>query len=223
MASTLKAPPVNASRAKWVAFVSEAYPDVDTDDMDRPDLIELHKLRKAGSPSDSDTTGDGATDADERRYADQVRVVPQDRPDFEAPTLDDVPESLRFSTDTGEETEVERIAFAMDDEPFWLYKPSDAAMRLYMAQLLGDDPKTRMNAMTLLVQQALDTSGLMYVQDRVTDKRNKFDDGLYAHVVAAVLDTWGEDMAAAQFKALAEKEREQKQNRAQRRAAARQK
>ncbi|URC17648.1 tail assembly chaperone [Gordonia phage Tardus] len=222
MASTLKAPALNASRDKWAEFIAEAYPDVDTDDMSRIDMQTVHKLRKAGSPPDSESTGDAA-EGTERRYADQVRVVPQDRPDLEAPSLDDVPEALRFSTDTGEETEVERIAFAMDDEPFWLYKPSDAAMRLYMAQLLSDEPKTRMNAMTLLVQQALDTSGLMYVQERVTDKRNKFDDGLYAHVVAAVLDTWGEAMAAAQFKAIADKEREQKQNRAQRRAAARQK
>lgn len=198
------APKANASRAQWVKFFAEEYPDVDTDDMGRPDLINVHKLRKGGSPADPDTP-----DADTASSGGEI--------DYRPPTLDDVPEELRFSTDTGEDREVERMAFAMDGTPFWLYRPSDAALTLYTNQLLSDNPQQRTNAMVMLVQQAVDASGLMYLQERVTDRANNFDDGLYGRIVAAVLNRWGDDTAATKF---AQSEKAEALNRKQRRAAA---
>lgn len=195
------APKLSATRQKWVEFFAEEYPDVDTEDMGRPDLISVHKLRKGGSPADSDTTGNAGSG----------------EMDYRPPTLDDVPDDLRFSTDTGEDREVERMAFAMDGTPFWLYRPSDSALTLYTNQLLSDNPQQRTNAMVMLVQQAVDASGLMYLQERVTDRANNFDDGLYGRIVAAVMNKWGDDTAAAKF---AQAEKVEAQNRKQRRAAA---
>ncbi|QAY16773.1 tail assembly chaperone [Gordonia phage Twonlo] len=197
------APKANATRAKWAEFFAEEYPDVDTDDMGRPDMVSVHKLRTSGSPADSETTGSAGSSGGEI--------------DYRPPTLDDVPEDLRFSTDTGEDREVERMAFAMDGTPFWLYRPSDAALTLYTNQLLSDNPQQRTNAMVMLVQQAVDASGLMYLQERVTDRANNFDDGLYGRVVAAVLNRWGDDTAASKF---AQAEKVEAMNRKQRRAAA---
>lgn len=202
------APAVNASRAKWVEYFAVAYKDVDTDDMSRQDMIEVHKLRKAGSPPDSEAA----------QRPGLISTVPADRIDTEVPSLDDVPEHLRFSTDTGEDRDIERVPIALDGRAFWLYRPSDAALTLYLNQLLSDDVRMRSNAMTTLVQQVLDPSGVMYLMERITDKANNFDDTLYMHVVANVLELWAEDTAAVKFRQVQEAET---QNRAQRRAAAR--
>lgn len=204
MATKTSAPAANASRQAWVEFFAEAYDDVDTDDMTRADMREVHKLRKAGSPADT--------------AANDPRMGGGEFSELEAPSLDDVPEELRFSTDTGEDREVERIPFAMDGMPFWLYRPSDAALTLYMNQLLSDNVQQRTNAMVMLVQQAIDAGAMMYLQDRITDRANNFDDGLYGKVVAAVLERWGEATAADKFK---QAQSAQNENRAQRRAAAR--
>ncbi|ATN90225.1 hypothetical protein SEA_LENNON_31 [Gordonia phage Lennon] len=201
MATKTKAPAANASVLTWRKFIGEAYPDVPADEieqMNRPDMRELHKLRTETATAKS---------VDEHS-------------EFEAPSLDEVPEELRFSTDTGEDREVERMPFAMDGIPFWLYRPSDAAMTLYMNQLLSDDPRLRTNAMTTLVQQSVDPAALMYLQERITDRANNFDDGLYGNVVAAVLQRWGDETAATRFKQAQEGEAK---NRQQRRAAARSK
>ncbi|QXN73690.1 tail assembly chaperone [Gordonia phage Fitzgerald] len=201
MATKTKAPAANASVHTWRKFIAEAYPDVpdeDLEQMNRPDMRDLHKLRTEAATAKS---------VDEHS-------------EFEAPSLDEVPEELRFSTDTGEDREVERMPFAMDGIPFWLYRPSDAAMTLYMNQLLSDDPRLRTNAMTTLVQQSVDPAALMYLQERITDRANNFDDGLYGNVVAAVLQRWGDETAATRFKQAQEGEAK---NRQQRRAAARSK
>ncbi|UVT31830.1 tail assembly chaperone [Gordonia phage Kewpiedoll] len=198
MATKTKAPAANASVHTWRKFIAEAYPDVLADDMSRPEMRDLHKLRTEAATVES---------VDEHS-------------EFEAPSLDEVPEELRFSTDTGEDREVERMPFAMDGIPFWLYRPSDAAMTLYMNQLLSDDPRLRTNAMTTLVQQSVDPAALMYLQERITDRANNFDDGLYGNVVAAVLQRWGDETAATRFKQAQEGEAK---NRQQRRAAARSK
>lgn len=202
MATRTKAPAANASRQKWVEFFAVAYDDVDTDDMSRADMREVHKLREAGSPPDS-----------------PAQITPSHEPgEFEAPSLDEVPDELRFSTDTGEDREVERIPFAMDGIPFWLYRPSDAAMTLYMNQLLSDDVRMRTNAMTTLVTQCVDPAAMMYLQERITDRANNFDDGLFGSVVAAVLQRWGDETAATRF---AQAQESEAKNRQQRRAAAR--
>ncbi|UQT02048.1 tail assembly chaperone [Gordonia phage ChadMasterC] len=201
MATKTKAPAANASVHTWRKFIGEAYPDVPEGEiaqMNRQDMRELHGMRSTSQSSKS---------VDEHS-------------EFEAPSLDEVPEELRFSTDTGEDREVERMPFAMDGIPFWLYRPSDAAMTLYMNQLLSDDPRLRTNAMTTLVQQSVDPAALMYLQERITDRANNFDDGLYGNVVAAVLQRWGDETAATRFKQAQEGEAK---NRQQRRAAARSK
>ncbi|QNJ58002.1 tail assembly chaperone [Gordonia phage JKSyngboy] len=204
MATKTKAPAANASRQKWVDFFAEAYKSVDTDDMTRADMREVHKLREAGSPADTPAQADPGAG--------------YDTSEFEAPSLDDVPEELRFSTDTGEDREIEKIPFAMDGIPFWLFRPSDAAMTLYMGELLSDDVRVRTNSMVRIVQQCVDPSALMYLQERITDRANNFDDGLYGRVVAAVLEEWGDATASAKFRQAQENEA---QNRQQRRAAAR--
>ncbi|AXH44894.1 tail assembly chaperone [Gordonia phage Flatwoods] len=199
MATTTKAPAANASVHTWRKFIAEQYPDVpdeDIEQMTRPDMRDLHKLRTEEATTKSTT----------------------EQSEFEAPSLDDVPEELRFSTDTGEDREIEKIPFAMDGIPFWLFRPSDAAMTLYMGELLSDDVRVRTNSMVRIVQQCVDPSALMYLQERITDRANNFDDGLYGRVVAAVLEEWGDATASAKFRQAQENEA---QNRQQRRAAAR--
>ncbi|AYR03010.1 tail assembly chaperone [Gordonia Phage StorminNorm] len=199
MATTTKAPAANASVHTWRKFIAEQYPDVldeDIEHMSRPDMRDLHKLRTEQATTKSTI----------------------DQSEFEAPSLDDVPEELRFSTDTGEDREIEKIPFAMDGIPFWLFRPSDAAMTLYMGELLSDDVRVRTNSMVRIVQQCVDPSALMYLQERITDRANNFDDGLYGRVVAAVLEEWGDATASAKFRQAQENEA---QNRQQRRAAAR--
>lgn len=197
MAATPKA---NASVLTWRKFFAETYPDLDASTMKREDMRDIHRLRQNGSPADSPAAlmTASASDVD----------------------IDSIPEELRFSTDTGEDRELERVAFMMDGNKFWLERPSDSAMTLYMNQLLSDDPRTRTNAMITLVQQSIDAGGLMYLQSRVTDKANNFDDALYGNVVGAVLRMWGDDFAASKF---AEIQKAEQQNRAARRAAARRK
>ncbi|AXQ60643.1 hypothetical protein SEA_ALI17_27 [Gordonia phage Ali17] len=194
MAATPKA---TASIATWRKFMGEQYPEIDTTGMTRADMRDLHKLRQEDSRSPAAELA-SASDVD----------------------IDSIPEELRFSTDTGEDRELERVAFMMDGNKFWLERPSDSAMTLYMNQLLSDDPRTRTNAMITLVQQSIDAGGLMYLQSRVTDKANNFDDALYGNVVGAVLRMWGDDFAASKF---AEIQKAEQQNRAARRAAARRK
>ncbi|AMS03021.1 tail assembly chaperone [Gordonia phage Leonard] len=191
------APKATASVATWRKFMAEQYPEIDTTGMTRVDMRDLHKLRQEDSRSPAAELS-SASDVD----------------------IDSIPEELRFSTDTGEDRELERVAFMMDGNKFWLERPSDSAMTLYMNQLLSDDPRTRTNAMITLVQQSIDAGGLMYLQSRVTDKANNFDDALYGNVVGAVLRMWGDDFAASKF---AEIQKAEQQNRAARRAAARRK
>ena len=194
MAATPKA---TASVATWRKFIAETYPDADTTGMTRQDMRDLHQLRR----------DDGRSPADAMAVADDIDI-------------ESIPESLRFSTDTGEDRELERVPFMMDRNKFWLERPSDAAMTLYMNQLLSEDPRIRSNAMVNLVQQCLDAGGLMYLQSRIQDKANNFDDALYGRVVGAVLDMWGDDFAATKFKQM---EAAELQNRAARRAAGRRK
>ncbi|QGJ95813.1 tail assembly chaperone [Gordonia phage EMoore] len=191
------APKATASVATWRKFMGEQYPEIDTTGMTRADMRDVHKLRQEDSHSP----------AAELASADDVDIS-------------SIPDELQFSTDTGEDRELERVAITLDGNKFWLERPSDAAMTLYMNQLLSDDPRTRTNAMVNLVQQSLDTGGLMYVQQRVLDKANNFDDQLYGSIVGAVLNRWGDDFAATKF---AQIQKAEQQNRAARRAAARRK
>lgn len=207
-------PKFTATKAIWSKFIADTYPDVDQTGMTRNDLRDVHKLRNDGNASTA------LTEKPATKAAAKARNTPTSAEDYRPPSLADVPKELQFSTDTGEDREIERTPFAMDGIPFWLYRPSDSALTLYTNQLLSDDARQRTNAMVLLVQQALDASGLMYLQERITDKANNFDDGLYGNVVAAVLQQWGDETAAEKFK-LAEKN--EAANRKSRRAAARSK
>lgn len=193
------APKANASRQKWVEFFADEYPEVDTDDMNREDMRDVHKLLKAEGVSP--VTAADATNG---------YVAP--------PSIDDVPEDLRFTTDTGEDRDVERTPFALDGFAFWLERPSDAAITLYLPQIMSDDARVRSNAMAAFVQQVVDVPGMMYLQERITDKANNFEPGTYGRIIAAVMDKWGDDTARA---AVAKANDAELQNRKQRRAAAR--
>ena len=130
----------------------------------------------------------------------------------------EVPEELRFSTETdAEERAVERIPIEMDGQTFYLYRPSDAVLYLMGGTLAeNSDDIERINAMMQLIQVSLDSAGAVYLRRKMLDRRNKFDDALLGRLVGVIMQKWAggtmEEKFAAQQAAV-------EQNRAQRRAA----
>ncbi|QPO17104.1 tail assembly chaperone [Gordonia phage Lilbeanie] len=224
MANRTAAPRANATKAEWAEFVLAEYGvDVDPDDgvteaevkgMKRDDLRELHRIRQAQDSDDLQTLG-GDEDPDDEEELKARRAWMADQA---PPSLDDVPEELQFSTDTGERRAAEKIAFAMDGMPFWLYRPSDTAMYMFGSQLVSSNASTRLNAMMQLTNLALDDGGVMYLQDRISSRDNSFEDGVIGEIVATILLTWGEKASADKFQQV---QQASKGNRQQRRAAER--
>lgn len=186
------APKANASRAQWVRFFAEEYPDVDTDDMGRPDLISVHKLRKGGSPADDDEQAKAAN----------------------------VPDSLQFSTvaDEDEVVELAEVEISLDGNKVKLRQLPDAAMTFWLNQMMSDDPTVRTNAMTMYVQQSLDLAGMKYLQSRLMDRSNDYRPGIYGEIVAASVELWGDEVGQ---RAVDQARKADEMNRKERRAAAR--
>lgn len=136
------------------------------------------------------------------------------------PTPDEdieVPEAYQFSSNTGEDREIERIAIRIDDENFYLYRPSDALIYMLGATLAtGSDDAERLNAMMQLIQVSLDSSGVMYLRRRMGDRRNNFNDRLLGHIVEVIMSEWGSERVRNEYQ---EAEKRRQGNRAQRRRA----
>lgn len=104
---------------------------------------------------------------------------------------EDVPEEYQFTSDTGEDREVERFRIRIDGEPFYLYRPSDSLIYMLAGTLAtGSDMVERLNAMMQLVQVSLDDAGVMFLRRRMADRRNNFDDNLLADLTRTILERW---------------------------------
>lgn len=109
----------------------------------------------------------------------------------------EVDDALSFSTDSGTERPVERMAIKLDDNVFYLYRPSDALLYLMGGTLAeGSDDIERINAMMQLIQVSLDNAGSVYLRRRMMDRRNDFDDALLGKIVGAIMSKWGGSLGA---------------------------
>lgn len=224
----MQEPKRNASRSTWRKFIEDEFDPEDLPedlaDMSRAELIEWYDDELDAQADDGEDGYDDEGDVDDVVDA-EVLTAEEDRDEDEAvekfrdqldrPTLDDVPEDLRVTTDTGERRDVERVATALDGIPFWLYRPSDSAMYLWGSRILSDNDSERLNAMMQLVQLSLEPAGRDYLFSKINDPQNSFEDGAIGELVARILTEWAEDAAVDKFR------QAQATNRAARRQAKR--
>lgn len=134
----------------------------------------------------SKTEGPGETDLD----------LGDEAEGFGAPMGDEdedveVGEEFQFTSDTGNNRAMERMAIKIDGEKFWLYRPSNALIYMLAGTLAaGSDLTERLNAMVQLIQVSMDDAGWMYVRRRMADRRNNFDDELLGNLVSTILNKW---------------------------------
>lgn len=204
----MQEPKRNAPRSKWQEFIRDEFEDdapEDLADMTRSEIIDWYDAELDDDPDGDpdDDYDDEVVDADvvdEDDETDDDAEVAKFRDQLDRPTIEDVPEDLRISTDTGERRDVERVATALDGIPFWLYRPADSAMYLWGSRILSDNDSERLNAMMQLVQLSLEPAGRDYLFSKINDPSNSFEDGAIGELVARILTEWAEDAAVDKFR-----------------------
>lgn len=194
------APARNASRQKWADFLDAEgvdYPDNAT----RADLADLWNLR-------DDTPAAEAPDAVTEQALD-YKPSPNPR------IADQVPAELRFSTDSGDHFEPEKILIDLNGRPAYLYEPPKALLILIAASLSPESPiEEKLRAMLNLLSSCLDSAAERELRAAMNSRTRVFDDDIIGQLVAVIFDRWAPTLDAdTQVRA--------PQNRAQRRANAR--
>ncbi|WP_353107834.1 hypothetical protein [Gordonia sp. (in: high G+C Gram-positive bacteria)] len=133
---------------------------------------------------------DDAPKAREDMFAGQTKEPPNPK------LIDQVPEDLSFSTDSGERRDAEKMLVSIDGVACYLYQPSDALMALLASSFApGAELTEKISGMLNLVNASLDVNGTMLLRRAMFASDNSFDDELLGKLVAAILQKWAPSIA----------------------------
>ncbi|WP_298442589.1 hypothetical protein [Gordonia sp. (in: high G+C Gram-positive bacteria)] len=198
------APSRNATRKTWADHLKREGIDVPPG-ATRADLIALWDLNET-----EDTAA--YTDRDVDPVLDQALDY---KPAPHAALADQIPAELRFSTDTGERREPEKLLIDLNGKPAYLYEPPKSLLILVGAALSPETPLERkIGTMMDLLSSCLDSAAEREVRAAMFSRTAVFNEDLLGELVALIFDTWAPSLDA-------DTSVSPPMNRAQKRAAAR--
>lgn len=188
----MKQPAKNASKARWEDFLRSEGIEV-PEDATRVELIEAWEQRgTALDVADVDVTAD---DDAQRRAAAIMGTDSRESP--HADLADQVPDEFRFTTDSGERRDPEKLLISIDGQPCYLYQPPNTSMVLFAAAFTPNtDPAEKVKSILNLVNVSLDQAGRTLLWRMMNSADNSFDDALPGRLAFTILDRWAPTLAA---------------------------
>lgn len=113
------------------------------------------------------------------------------RPAPDPRLLEQVPEDLAFTTDSGDRREPEKLLIEINGVACYLYQPPTSMLMLVASSLSAEAPiEDRVRTMLQLVSQCLDSQAERMVRAAMFSRDNSFDDAILGKLVATIINKW---------------------------------